>query len=613
MNLSRICSSRRLATLTGTLALASLAWVSYGGNLRWPLSGGFHYVPDINPNHIAAGSPWDAALQFAMSDWRDLGATGFVPGYRRGTANPANHGDNLSGIGWSGLLGTGTLAITNFTYFTSTGLMAEADIEFSTKYSWAAQQFDPTVLFTSRPYDFRGVARHELGHAIGFDHENATLDNMNSIYSEGAMIQHVQGSGFLPHADDKAGGRWKYPGSTNLGNNVMATCYGIPSGGQSTRRYCSGSGYNAGAQINVPMFLENQGTATVLGGTGGIRVGIYLSDNSTISTFDTLIGEYYFTGNWPSGAQGAYTLAGYVPSTMVAGNYYVGVVFDNTGVVGETTEGDNAALIDYVSIYNQADLAVTSIVPTNASPEINTSQTVAVTVKNQGYDAVPATQLELFLDSHGNPPNAVWDFDVGSITVPALYAGQSVTVYPTITIPGGLAADRSWNLSASCDYGGAATELDENNNTTATSVYLNWPATPGYYLGALQNTLDSTNVGQMDVCSAAVGITPSPTTYYFFVWTGSGTTPGTPFPGVGTLLANIDEFTSLGFDLMGVNFMQMSGVQSTITGGDFGYIVGGSWIAPLAGYPTDFAAIYIDTATASIVGVSENTIRLNVY
>ena len=41
--------------------------------------------------------------------------------------------------------------------------------------------------------------------------------------------------------------------------------------------------------------------------------------------------------------------------------------------------------------------------------------------------------------------------------------------------------------------------------------------------------------------------------------------------------------------------------------------LGITWLAPLVGIPTDFAAVYIDLTANAIVGVSENTIRLNVF
>ena len=75
-------SMRRAVVLGGVLAVGSLAaFNTFSGNPRWPLSGSFHYVADLNTTSFPASSVWDNAAQWALSDWRDMGGTGFLPGF----------------------------------------------------------------------------------------------------------------------------------------------------------------------------------------------------------------------------------------------------------------------------------------------------------------------------------------------------------------------------------------------------------------------------------------------------------------------------------------------------------------------------------------------------
>lgn len=347
--------TRNLVMASGLATLATLAaFNTFSGNPRWPLSGGFHYVADLNTTSFPPSSVWDSNAQFALADWRDMGSTAFTPGVYRLNSDFTNHGNGISSWVWQNKPTDGWLAVTFVRWSGST--MKDCDIWFNsrTDYTWTNGLTDPTQSRSYWPVDYRVVARHETGHAIGFDHNDATLANMNAIYQHGNGVQHSGGSGMMPHADEKNGCRWLYPGSGTT-VNVMATRWREPDAASNNgARWLDSSGtWAAGTFHTASVWLSNQSNATVLGGSTGIRVGFYLSTNSTISTGDTKIGEYTFSGDWGSYASGLYTsIGGTVPADMPAGSYYVGAIFDNTGVVGEQFESDNAAVLGQVTVTN---------------------------------------------------------------------------------------------------------------------------------------------------------------------------------------------------------------------------------------------------------------------
>ena len=434
--------AKRIMVLGSLLCLVPLlSYVTFAGSPTWPLSGGFHYTVDLHPTSFPANGVWDNQAQFAISDWRDMGATSFKSAYTRTASDPTNHGDGRNTWAWMNRPADTYLGVTFVRWSGAT--MTDCDIWFNSRpdYTWTTGLFDPTVDRPYWPVDFRNIARHECGHAIGFDHEDGTLDNMNTIAQHGAGVQHAAGSGQLPHADDKGGGRALYPLAGTV-VNLMATRWREPAGGAGNNgpRWLDTTGtWAAGGVYPTQIWLENQSNTSVASGPAGVRVGIYLSTDAQISTADTLVGEYSFGNAWPAHTAGLYTLNASVPRTQPAGVYYVGGIFDNTNLVAEQFEADNIALLGKVLVTNtQRALAVASANPTTG---------VAITVSP--------------LDTNGSGNGttvfyrAYWDSEMVTLTAPSSYQGQPF---------------RLWRLDGNAKARGNQTlvvTMDQNHNAVA--------------------------------------------------------------------------------------------------------------------------------------------------
>jgi len=152
----------------------SYAYVQWGP--PWPSSTTTFYVKYDN-------GTYDTAFIEAMNKWNGLSNFSFTSNTST-YVDPCNsvsspdylNGYNFSsddcGRGWGG----STLAVCWTWYSGSTRL--DTDVVFNSNRSWGVH--DGT---TTSPYDFKRVAVHEVGHALGLGHETTNTAIMNPYYS----------------------------------------------------------------------------------------------------------------------------------------------------------------------------------------------------------------------------------------------------------------------------------------------------------------------------------------------------------------------------------------------------------------------------------------------
>ncbi|MDJ0736396.1 MAG: CARDB domain-containing protein [Nostocaceae cyanobacterium] len=288
----------------------------------------------ISTTSFPAGSTWDSRLQNAMWHWNNVKGSSFNFYVGRDTDGSHNDNNGRNEVYLDGSLSGTTLAVTRKRYhcywlFGWRYGIDETDIGFNNNVSWNTGGLNYSNL--GSPFNFESVALHELGHALGLNHEDRWMATMNSFYPHSGSLGHWKE--WDPLGDDRLGARFLYPDSTTE-TDIAASLFRRTGSGTSGLN-SSPSSAARGSSITYQFTFTNLGTSSQ---TFNIR--FYLSTNDYISTFDTVLGTN--TGaSAGSGGTGTFTRTLYIPTSIAPGTYYLGHIVDYNNGISENNESNN--------------------------------------------------------------------------------------------------------------------------------------------------------------------------------------------------------------------------------------------------------------------------------
>ncbi|MDO8304139.1 MAG: CARDB domain-containing protein, partial [Sedimentisphaerales bacterium] len=243
----------------------------------------------------------------------------------------------------------------------------EADIIFDADEPWSPFSYSSNLWPYKGPYrPFVTTAVHEMGHALGLNHENRFYNVMGEdwthVHTDESKTAGYAGSDATQGALFLYGKSAKYGWKEDLA--VTHWKYAKKGGEYSkhtpTVMYLSDAVTKANAEeldgfslylvrpgdiYNAEFTYENTGYS----GQPNVKVAWFISTNKAISTFDRMIGSTQI--NLPAGAVWTTTVSLTIPSDLKAGMiYFLGVIVDYQNNIGEFNEANNSTFLQIKAV-----------------------------------------------------------------------------------------------------------------------------------------------------------------------------------------------------------------------------------------------------------------------
>lgn len=352
MNARCVIPALFVAAALGGRAHAFTWYGVNGQNVTWPGATSVRY---LYPGTFPPGTEIHDLMLSAMSEWSIIPKCNFF--YQFADLDQDYEPDHFDGFSDTLAvpaeeLDPGTIGVT---FLVNSGAQwFDMDIFFADAPDGVGYNFETNPAcdalmqpVPSNGYNFLISAMHELGHAIGLGHDPVGdeapgtpwfVASMNPAYPTGGTSA---GDIVELHADDRAGARFLYPYSgpaqppvRDLSLSLFTTS---PFLGQVQPIYFTPPVAAPGGAVFVRSVIENRGSGNVF----DVRQGFYLSSDEVIDTSDELLGYL----DWDIAFEDAleFDVQADMPDDLPAGQHWLGAIIDDTDLLDEQFEDNNAA------------------------------------------------------------------------------------------------------------------------------------------------------------------------------------------------------------------------------------------------------------------------------
>lgn len=230
---------------------------------------------------------------------------------------------------------------------------------------------------------------------------------------------------------------------------------------------------DAGQNVTFSESIVNQGLASA----SPFRIGIYLSEDDTLTTDDHLVG-FRSLGGLAIGEGSSVSAPLVIPASVGGGDFHVGAIADHEQSIVESDEGNNGILALGTIEVRVPPMPNLETVAVSFSPNaVLTGETISVVerIKNSGVIAANNVRVGVYLSS--NDVVTTSDVSLGFRVIANLPVGATDEALTQFTLPPGLSTG-SYTLGVIADDLNGILEPDEGDNLRVAPGLLDITGTP---------------------------------------------------------------------------------------------------------------------------------------